>query len=110
DTGRHHYDAHARRGEPDHIWRRRRYSRGDAGADAGIGAGPGLPEGPAGAHVDHPAVVSRRAAADSDVAAGVNRTALGAPWARYVYLATDILTTLEFDRVRESLERHCQFS
>jgi DNA mismatch repair protein MutS2 len=25
-------------------------------------------------------------------------------------LATDILTTLEFDRVRENLQRHCQFS
>ncbi|MEX1157528.1 MAG: endonuclease MutS2 [Thermomicrobiales bacterium] len=25
-------------------------------------------------------------------------------------MATDILTTLEFDRVRESLQRHCQFS
>ncbi|HEX5165129.1 MAG TPA: endonuclease MutS2, partial [Thermomicrobiales bacterium] len=25
-------------------------------------------------------------------------------------MATDILTTLEFDRVRENLQRHCQFS
>ena len=29
---------------------------------------------------------------------------------RKASLATDILTTLEFDRVRESLQRHCQFS